>query len=136
MFFRSLPLLVYHLIYRYYHEINFIKNNILLYGYIDDKILIYLNDNLSMSLPLPFLNNLENSIKNLTNSTIIYMDVNIAIKHNSILISNILVKTKDISLNVHQISFTNYNTCCDISVLRSFLLNYISFLILNLGSEI
>lgn len=89
MFFRSPPLLVYHLIYRYYHEINFIKNNILLYGYIDDEILIYLNDNLSMSLPLPFLNNLENSIKNLTNSTINYMDVNIAIKHNSILISNI-----------------------------------------------
>lgn len=78
-------------------EINFIYINVFLYGYNNNTIFIFPNVNLATSLPVNYLNNLELSTTHLTNSIINYMNINVTIQHNTLLL-NIYAKKNDFSL--------------------------------------
>lgn len=66
-------------LYLYFYERKFIYNIILLFGYIDDIIIFFLNDNKSIYLPINYPSNLELNTTNFSNTSINFMDANIDI---------------------------------------------------------
>lgn len=118
-------------LYLYHYESNFMNNDILLYRYIDDIILLYTNDCKIYDLPVKYPRNLELTKNLLSNNTISFLDLHIYLNDSKI-DTNIYDKRSDFNFRVNL--FTHFNSCLHISIYRNIILNHL-FRIKNLCSS-
>ena len=115
-------------LFLYHYEKNFTNNNnIHLYRYIDD-IMILMANHYKCLLPVKYPSYLTLTKNFLTNNSITFLDLKIVLNNKHLCI-DIYDKRKDFMVNM----FTNFNSCMHLCVSRNILFNHL-FRIKNLCS--